>query len=115
MSLFDTLLVEHGRKTVTVTSIVLLVGLVFGGQQIGWIPVIATTAYVDTVVAESTKGLSYIVEKEITEDLDGLRLQWCDGNSQLSGAISRLEDEFEELVGKVYVHKTCTALREAAA
>ena len=103
----------HGRKTVTLGT-VLLVGIVgWGGMEIGWIPVPASREYVNISVAESTKGLSYLVEKELAIDLDNLKLQECDGINN-TGPLARLEQEFVNLIGRRYVHKSCDTLRAAA-
>ena len=112
MSVIDYMLKTHGRKTVTLSTVIIVGFLGWGGMEVGWIPMPASRAYVDFTVDLHTKGLSYLVEKELALDLDNLKLQQCDGDVTLGGILFRLEEQFVDLIGRSYVHKSCVQLQQ---
>ena len=109
---FDLLLKKHGGKTVTLgsTAFVLLAWI---GQatEVIELPVPATREYVDEVVGEKTKGLDYLVRKELEHDLDVLNFATvCMRNGLTAGALRRLEEQYQEFFGQRYQHRLCEAL-----
>lgn len=78
-----------------------------------YVPVPATREYVDGAIAQSTKGLDYLVRTSLEKDLDALNyLVTCMRQPQHTGALRRIEDEYEELLGERYQHKTCAQLEQ---
>lgn len=107
-SLFD----EHKGKTVTV-SISTLVALLVMGANAGFVPVPATQAYVDAKVTQATKGLPYLVKKEVEADVD---LTWydviCMREFQKQGVLNQMVTQYRDLVGEPYQPKTCEELQQ---
>lgn len=106
----STLLKTHGGKTVTI-SFSTLAALVWLGTEAGYVPVPATRDYVDQVVGEQTKGLDYLVRKELEHDLDVLNyVVACMGDVRQGGALRRLEEQYLEWFEVSYRHKSCEQL-----
>ena len=109
MSISELLLTKHGGKTVTLSALAIVGVIGWGGMEIGWIPTPASQQFVLEVVADNTKGLNYLVERELKQDLDFLKKQQCNG-LPVGGPLSRTEEEFRDLLGRSYVHRQCTDL-----
>lgn len=109
MSVSGYLIEKHGGKTVTFTTIAVVMALGWGGMEIGWVPTPASQQFVLEVVADNTKGLNYLVESALKEDLDFLKKQQCNGLA-VGGPLGRTEQEFRDLLGRSYVHRQCTDL-----
>jgi hypothetical protein len=104
------LMKEHGGKTMTI-SFSTVFALLWIGAQYGVVPMPASRAYVDTVVGEKTKGLDYLVRKELEHDLDVLNYSTnCMRNFGQVGALRRLEQQYEEWFEQSYVHRPCEQL-----
>ena len=109
---FDLILKKHGGKTVTLGSTAFLL-LAWVGQttEVINVPVPATRAYVDETVGEKTKGLDYLVRKELEHDLDVLHYATnCMRNGLTAGALRRLEEQYVEYFEQRYTHRPCEAL-----
>ena len=109
MSISELLLTKHGAKAVTLSTVIIVGMLGWGGMEIGWIPTPASQQFVLEVVAENTKGLNYLVEKELRKDLDFLKKQQCNGLA-VGGPLGRTEQEFRDLLGRSYAHRQCSDL-----
>lgn len=95
----------------TLSTVVFIGTLVWGGMQADILPTPATKEYVNAQITQATKGLPYLVRSSIEKDLDNARyLVVCMHRAENQGALARLEDQYKELVGSYYQHKTCSDL-----
>ena len=71
----------------------------------------ASRAYVMAQIVQQTKGLPFLVESALSSDLDQQKfLVDCMHKSNFEGTLKRLEDEYYELMGHRYQHKSCVDL-----
>jgi hypothetical protein len=106
------LMKEHGGKTVTISVGTIVAALWLGADLNLWeIPIPASRGYVQAQIAQSTKGLDYLVRKELEHDLDVLNYSTtCMHNASQAGAMRRLEEQYSEWFKERYSHKSCEQL-----
>lgn len=110
VALFELLTKKHGGKTVSISAVLTLTVLLV---EAGFIepPIPATRAYVDAKITQATKGLPYLVNSRIEQEVDG---QWylviCMQHYEYQGALNRLVIQYRDLVGEIYKEKSCVQL-----
>lgn len=88
-----------------------LIAFMFVGVEAGVVPIPATQQFVTQAISDATKGLEYLVKKELAHDLDVLRFTTaCMRDMRHLGALSRLEQDYIELFREPYEHKSCEEL-----
>lgn len=104
----DYLMEKHGGKTVTFGTLLVTGMLYWGGASLGIAPLPATQEFVHREIAAATKGLDYLVRKELEEDLIAVQKEVCMGNASQEGVLLRLELEYFNLLGERYTRLTCS-------